>query len=692
MNIQLCMRSICVVIGIGLITADVGAQFTSTSTGADGALEYFSPPSARRSNALVYDENRDRTVLFGGTLDGDETWEWDGSNWTRILTATNPVALSDHAMVYDSTRNVIVLFGGSDGDETNATWEYDGTNWTEIATATSPGVRVQHAMAYDRTRNVVVMFGGENNGVELNDTWEYDGTNWSLKIPASSPVVRDEHVMGYDVGGDQVIMYGGSDGSTEYGDTWSWDGTNWTLLSASDSIGKRAKAAMTYDPVEQRLLVFGGFDDVNSRRADTWEWRNGTWSRLYPDTTPALREEHGFAYGPNQQVVLCGGAVQQSNGSFTEDNVTSLFGDVQGVVDWRVSATGQANMIFDMSARSSGVWNYTSISIAEGVTVTFSPNAANTPVSWLASGDVTIDGTLDISGANAGSNVAPGNEAAPGPGGFAGGLGGTAQDISGTFSGTAGAGPGGGGPGVSSGEGGGDAGYQTAGNSTHGGAAYGSRLLVPLTGGSGGGGGASTSNTNGGNGGGGGGAILIAADGTITVDGSILSNGGSPNFTGGDGGYGSGGGIRLAANTLAGTGQLKALGANGSSHGFIRLEAYSNSFTPSFIFPTPSVVPPIGIQPIQVGTITVTNVAGQPVPEPPAGNPTRPDIVFASPGDITISFSTTNIPQGTVIDVTVSASGQLVSTQSTAVDGGGNATATLTVPAGVGTISATATY
>src|SRR3989441_11751010 len=54
----------------------------------------------------------------------------------------------------------------------------------------------------------------------------------------------------------------------------------------------------------------------------------------------------------------------------------------------------------------SGVVNYTTVNIPARVTVKFTRNTANTPVTVLASGDVTIAGTIDVSGAAGGAGVA----------------------------------------------------------------------------------------------------------------------------------------------------------------------------------------------------------------------------------------------------------------------------------------------
>jgi len=67
-----------------------------------------------------------------------------------------------------------------------------------------------------------------------------------------------------------------------------------------------------------------------------------------------------------------------------------------------------------------GILNYTTVTIPVGVTVTFQPNAANTPVIMLATGNVLIAGVVNldgVAGTGYGVNVPPGG--AGGPGGFA---------------------------------------------------------------------------------------------------------------------------------------------------------------------------------------------------------------------------------------------------------------------------------
>src|SRR5215831_17096880 len=53
---------------------------------------------------------------------------------------------------------------------------------------------------------------------------------------------------------------------------------------------------------------------------------------------------------------------------------------------------------------ASGVFNYTTVTIPSNVTITYLPNAANTPITILASGDVQINGSISVNGQNGSSH------------------------------------------------------------------------------------------------------------------------------------------------------------------------------------------------------------------------------------------------------------------------------------------------
>jgi len=369
---------------------------------------------------------------------------------------------------------------------------------------------------------------------------------------------------------------------------------------------------------------------------------------------------------------------------------------------------------------ASGVFNYTTVNIPSGVTITFTRNSTNKPLTILASGDVVIAGTIILDGKPGNPN---GSGGSGGPGGFSGGAGGYGFDQS--FSGVPGDGPGGGGGGLGGatittsniGDGGGG-GYGVAGGvgggGTNGGQAgprFGAVTILPLIGGSGGGGGAAGNNGRGGAGGGGGGAILIASSGTITIGGTIFSRGGvggPGNQTAGSGAGGSGGGIRLIANTVTGGGDLNVSGGNGASYfhtagaggqGYVRLEAYdystfNGSTTPtniiSFAFPHP-------ITPPNSPALRIASVGGVNAPAAPLGSLQGvPDVIVpsATTNPVTVALEGANLPVGTVVQVTLTPSkGNRTTVQSSGLAGtesSSTASASVTLPGGISVVSASA--
>src|SRR5205814_382493 len=101
-----------------------------------------------------YDLMRGRSVLFGGSAGGTETWEWDGSNWTQSAPATVPPTRRGHAMAFHTPSQRVVMFGG--GANLNDTWEWDGTNWQQRQPPVSPAGRIYFSMCEDVARGRIV--------------------------------------------------------------------------------------------------------------------------------------------------------------------------------------------------------------------------------------------------------------------------------------------------------------------------------------------------------------------------------------------------------------------------------------------------------------------------------------------------------------------------------------------------------
>jgi hypothetical protein len=301
-----------------------------------------------------------------------------------------------------------------------------------------------------------------------------------------------------------------------------------------------------------------------------------------------------------------------------------------------------ANTVLQVPA--GGVFNFTTVNVPSGVTVSFTKSTSNDPVTILAQGNVTIAGTINVNGAAGQSGNVPGGG---GPGGFSGGMG--------NYPPEPGLGPGGGLPNSTGGAGGAGGGYGTAGGAGYGvaGPVYGEDRILPLIGGSGGGGyGSSVSVVYAG--GGGGGAILIASSTTISVTGSILANGGICN---GNAGGGSGGAIKLMANTVTATGTINALGGAGSGVGGvgrIRIEAYTAN-VPYGTSPMYTYGQPGSVVVSNTPTLRITSIGGASAPANPAGSFSSPDILLPSgtTNPVSIAVAASYIPVGTTVTIRV---------------------------------------
>ena len=304
------------------------------------------------------------------------------------------------------------------------------------------------------------------------------------------------------------------------------------------------------------------------------------------------------------------------------------------------------------------VFKFTSVSIPAGVTVTFKNHPSYAPVVWLVQGDVTIAGTVSLNGQRGHRYGAPAYQAEPGPGGFRGGHAG----VDGGVSASGGLGPGGAGmifpplnndslPGA-----GGSYGSQGAARTTgptRPGPVYGSASICPLMGGSGG---AGSIHKYGSGGGAGGGAILIAAQSTCALSGSLYADGGGAwdeNDWFSNGGSGSGGAVRIIADTVNASGTLAARGGTSSQYdggaGRIRIERNGGSAIASA--PDASIVSPSSPPKLwpydDDPRIAVVSLGGAPVPADPKTDPVyggAADVYFEQAGAREIVIDAYNIP------------------------------------------------
>jgi len=348
-------------------------------------------PRPRRNGAMAYDETRQEVVLFGGLIDNfniettPTTMIWNGVRWHPSTTVTTtPPARQQQSMVWSPAADAIIMFGGKDqgGTYLNDTWKWDGTDWSLLVTVGTPTACAGAGMGISPSNGRIIMFGGENGGVPNSQTYEFNtATNtWTLLAPGTIPPARSTQAMVTDTTNGKIVMLGGLLAGGIYdGATYTWNGTNWTLAVASPSTpfslpderapSRRASAAtcfdsdrarmvvhsgfpsgndyapwgfsnqtsnqtwlwngtqwsvvraipsaghgsqMVYDPVRQVLVWFGGYNDTvtppNGATDRTWEFDGTKWTRIFPTTSPSARYHHSMAYDvANSRVVLFGG-------------------------------------------------------------------------------------------------------------------------------------------------------------------------------------------------------------------------------------------------------------------------------------------------------------------------------------------------------------------------------------------------
>jgi hypothetical protein len=308
-----------------------GAAWELRAAGAAG-------PPPRYYGAMAYDAARGRVVLFGGvwfqTVRGD-TWEWDGSAWTQITTAHAPSPRFAHSLTWDPVRRRLVMFGGTEifgsNSQVGDTWEYDGTDWTRRAPAIAPPARAGHGAAYDTGRGRLVLYAGYGGGASFDDLWEWDGAAWTEVTPATMPP-RRAAPLGHDPRRGVTVLYGGSTGLvTTLADTWEWNGAAWRQVATPADAGPRSDHALVFDPVRGELLAVGGSTSQQFLRTSALAGFDGTTWRART-AAPTFRIDAMPAWHAGAaHAVSFGGRI----GVFAISDETHLFDGTA----WRRAAT-----------------------------------------------------------------------------------------------------------------------------------------------------------------------------------------------------------------------------------------------------------------------------------------------------------------------------------------------------------------
>jgi hypothetical protein len=302
------VNDVCVLFGgddAGGLDAETWTYASSTQTWTNKAPA--GPPGAREKFAFAFRETDGLCYLFGGTDAGGldaETWSYNASTntWANLAPAASPGARDGCQMVWDQDNDRLVMFGGEDAGGLDAeTWAYSfsGNTWTNLAPASNPSARKRHAMVWDTANDRILLFGGMTNigaSTASAETWEFIDGDWSQITPTNSPTARYGHTAVWCDHRQSMIIFGGwdngganrldDDNNEEFYEPAGFSG-NWhphfDQPVPNDSLGINQGQVAAYDSEERLIVVFGGNPSVGVRSDDTWHYafteNANSWSR-----------------------------------------------------------------------------------------------------------------------------------------------------------------------------------------------------------------------------------------------------------------------------------------------------------------------------------------------------------------------------------------------------------------------------
>jgi hypothetical protein len=268
--------------------------------------------------AMAYDPVGKNILMFGG-YDGisylNDTWIFDGTDWSQLSPSNAPPVRSAPAISFDRVTGKMILFGGFNGnDYLGDTWIWDGSarTWTEASPATRPTPVTLPMMYTDPLNGHAGMIGGFDGNFFYNITWQWTGTDWMELHPQTVLWARGASVVANDVAHKKVVIFGGL-GDVNPDNTWTWDGVNWKQESPATQPPLVYYTPATFDPILGCVVMFGGLSNTEA----TWSWNGSDWALVSASNPPPLLNSQGMAYMGSNRLVMFGGAVQSTIVNYT---------------------------------------------------------------------------------------------------------------------------------------------------------------------------------------------------------------------------------------------------------------------------------------------------------------------------------------------------------------------------------------
>ncbi|MGE0144048.1 MAG: kelch repeat-containing protein [Planctomycetota bacterium] len=297
-------------------------------------------PSARDGAAMARDPVRGRVVLFGGLgfaangllLFQDDTWEFDGVQWTLMQPATKPPPRRGARMAWHAPSQRLILVGGEFLNTNRAdTWEWDGTNWQLRTVATALPAMVNFDMAADPVRGRIVLHGGDTRPSSTHfGTFEWDGSDWHRMQPAN-PLLTTGWGLAFDRNRGCVIAQA-AHWPPPSAATFEWDGEDWRQIEIAQP-SRGGTNAVVEDPATGGVLMLDG-QTTPVPNTETWLLDEGGWQLIDVAARPPASSSLGLVYNTEQERALAflgsdTGSLGTSTWAFSRDGWQRLLPTVQ---------------------------------------------------------------------------------------------------------------------------------------------------------------------------------------------------------------------------------------------------------------------------------------------------------------------------------------------------------------------------
>jgi hypothetical protein len=116
-----------------------------------------------------------------------DMWALDSNGWTELKPSTMPTTRYGAQAAVDPRTNHVILFGGLRLDDAenglkkqvyaDDTWDWDGTTWRKVVTTSAATPRENGAMFFDPSTERLMLFGGWA-GYYHSDLWSFEDNAW----------------------------------------------------------------------------------------------------------------------------------------------------------------------------------------------------------------------------------------------------------------------------------------------------------------------------------------------------------------------------------------------------------------------------------------------------------------------------------------------------------------------------------